>query len=382
MFLKNEGLGLGFFYVVCGLPGSFKSTLGLEIGRWHAGLNGLVAIAETEGKANSEMQVAICDWKHNQLQTTVCQSLEDWQTVAINYFSIIKKKMKSAGGGGQTWPFMMMVDSLSGRLSRKVAENIKTTGYGVKRFADEAKFNSDFIKCVGAEMIGWPFTFIAINHLKTGTDPVTGLPVTNIPGGEMMKFANVLTIAMGVSRGVEQFADYKAALISLRLEKNSYGPGGGQMQVRYRTWYEDDENGNPKLKGKFEWHEASILMLHSGFGLRKREAEYIKPRVDEVFDIHEKSGGSAGKLFWSNRLGVPSSDAMKARDLGEMLETRPDILADLYKALEIPRRPFFQPGVDYQEQIDAYTELHETAPLPSIPPVMMADDDSFADEGE
>jgi hypothetical protein len=380
MLFKNEGMPLGFFYVIVGVPASYKSTFGLEVGRWHALCNGLVAVAETEGKGNPDLPPAIYDWHPNQLQSTVCQSLEDWQTVASHYIGTVQKLMSKSDGPGASFPFMMMVDSLSGRLSRKVAETIMKEGHAKKRFADEAKFNTDWIKAYGGVMVGWPFTFMAVNHLKTGSDPVTGLPVFNIPGGEQLKFANVMTISMGLSRGIEQFKDYKAALVSLRMEKNSYGPGGGQIQVRYRTWYEDDGNGQPKLKSRFEWHEASILMLFNGFGLRKKEADFIVPRTHEICDVHEKSGGSGGKLFWSNRLGVPSSDAMKARDLGLLLETKPDVLGDLYRVLEINRRPFFQPGIDYRTQIDNYTNASEQQPLPPRPPIDLRDDDETFEE--
>jgi len=87
--------------------------------------------------------------------------------------------------------------------------------------------------------------------------------------------------------------------------------------------------------------------------MRKALADSLLPQIKEVCDLHEKDGGSRGKLYWSTSLGVPSSDAMPAHDLGLMLEDRKDILDALYPVLGIKTRKFFEPGVDYMNQLEA-----------------------------
>jgi hypothetical protein len=99
------------------------------------------------------------------------------------------------------------------------------------------------------------------------------------------------------------------------------------------------------------------MLLCKCAGQTKTVAGMLHPRLKEVCDVHEKKGGSKGTLYWSNRLGVTSSDAMPAHDLGMLLEQSPNVLAELYPVLGIQRRPFFKPGVDYLGQLDDYEHV-------------------------
>ncbi len=99
------------------------------------------------------------------------------------------------------------------------------------------------------------------------------------------------------------------------------------------------------------------MLLAKGDGMTKARQDMLVPQLKEACDIHEKSGGNKGKLWWSKRLGVPKSDAMTAHNLGVLLEQQPKVLADLYPILNIERRPFFRPGVEFLQQIDEFAHV-------------------------
>jgi hypothetical protein len=196
-------------------------------------------------------------------------------------------------------------------------------------------------------------TFIGVNHLKLAMDE-RGNPDYNIPGGWSLKFQCAAIFNLERMGQIKEFANYKAATISMQTIKNSYGPDRIRIQVRFKTWYNEDAPGVHRLHSRFEWWEAGILFLSDGLGLSDAKKKLLQPKLKEACDIREKSGGSAGKLYYSNRLGVSASDAMSAHELGVLLETRPEVLADIYTVTGIQRRPFFRPGVDYMSQLEEH----------------------------
>jgi hypothetical protein len=137
--------------------------------------------------------------------------------------------------------------------------------------------------------------------------------------------------------------------INMTTYKNTYGRDRISLTVPLTFWNVTDENGLQRLFARWEWWTASTLLL-TGYGMSQARQAAFLPKIAPVIDMHEKSGGSQGKLYWSNRLGVPSSDALPPHDFGMLLETRVDVLAELYDVLGIAHRPFFKPGVDYMGQ--------------------------------
>jgi hypothetical protein len=124
--------------------------------------------------------------------------------------------------------------------------------------------------------------------------------------------------------------------------------------VRFKTWYNEDAPGVSRLHSRFEWWEAGILLLEDGVGLSTTKKASLLPKLKEVCHVQTKSGGAAGKLYYCKRLDVSASDAMSAHELGVLLETRPEVLGDIYAVLGIQRRPFFRPGVEFMTQLEEH----------------------------
>lgn len=217
-------------------------------------------------------------------------------------------------------------------------------------FPVEAKQMADFMRAHPQNLLGWPLTFVGVNHLKMATDAQTGQVDLNIPGGWALKFQCAAIVQMERMGKVKEYSNYKAANVRFNTIKNSYGVDNIRAMVRFKTWYQEDAPGVQRLHSRFEWWEAGILFLATGAGLTQANQKIMVPKMREVCDIREKSGGSAGKLYWSKRLGVSANDAMPAHDLGVLLERRPDVLTDIYAVLNITQQPYFKPGVDFLAQ--------------------------------
>jgi len=354
--LQNEGLPLSCIYQVVGPQASYKSTFAMEILRWHRLCGGFGLLNEAETKPTPELRDSLLNYDAGAVRLESCLTFEDWQKKTIMYTKELQKKMDAANGPGRIYPWCVVVDSLTGKASEHTLKNIEKKGHADLHFPVEARQMADFMRAYPQKLLGWPFTFVGVNHLKVQRNPDGSVDMA-IPGGWALKFQCAAIIEMEKIGSIKEFATYKAATIRMSMIKNSYGPEDARMQVRFKTWLQEDAPEVFRLHSRFEWWEASILFLATGAGLSKIKAERLVPRMKEACDIHEKAGGSAGKLYWSKALGVTSADAMPAHDLGVRLEQCPEVLSDLYDICGISRRQFFKPGIDYMRQHDEYAHI-------------------------
>jgi hypothetical protein len=359
--LRNTGLPMSCIYQVVGPQGCYKSTFAMEILRWHRLCGGFGQLCEAETKAADEMRPAVLNWDMKAVSVEDCATFEDWQRKTLLTTAQFQKACEKAGGPGRTIPFCNVVDSLTGKASEQTLKKIDEHGHATMHFASEARQMADFMRAYPQKLLGWPITFVGVNHMKIAKDAITGVIDYNIPGGWSLKFQCAGIIEMDRIGKIQEYANYKAALVKFNTIKNSYGEDSVRINVRFKTWHQEDAPGVWRLHSRFEWWEAGIQFLATGQGLTQAKAKVLVPKMREVCDIHEKSGGSAGKLYWSNRLGVASSDAMPAHDLGMRLEQRPDVLTDLYNLLDITQQPYFKPGVDYLQQQEGYEHVLEQA---------------------
>jgi len=361
ILFQNEGLPLSRVYQVVGPAGSYKSTFGAEICRWHRICGGGGFLKEAETKPASDLRNSVVNWDVKAIRMEDADTIEEWQAKVMKGTQFLQKRLEQKDMPGRTIPFCMMVDSLTGKPSARTKKDIMETGHAKPHFAIEAQLISDWLKAYPGVIRDWPFTFVGINHLKVHRDSLTGEVDYQMPGGQALRFHCAAIIELNRLGKIKEFSNYKAATISMRSIKNSYGADDARISVRFKTWMQEDAEGVHRLHSRFEWWEASILYLADGYGQTKTKAAQVLPAVKEVCDFHSKAGGSLGKLYWSKRLGVESSDAMPAHDLGVELERHPDVLAELYPVLGIQRRPFFQPGVDFQGQLEDYAYVTQQA---------------------
>jgi len=356
--LQNEGLPLSCCYQAVGEQASYKSTFAAEVMRWHAICGGKGILLEAETKPTADLRNSVLNWDIDAIHVEDCEMQEHWQDKCTDLTNQIQKLAEQSAGPGRTQPYCIVVDSLTGKASKKTIENIDEVGHAAMHFPVEAKNIADYMRAYPQKLLGWPWTFLGVNHCKPSLDE-RGNIVYNIPGGYALKFQCAAIFELARLGQIKEYSNYKAATISLNTLKNSYGPDRIRIQVRFKTWLVEEEQGINRLHSRFEWWEAGILLLAEGAGLSKARAASLLPKLKEVCDVKTKAGGSTGKLYHSNRLEVSAASAMSAHELGVLLETKPEVLADIYQVLGIQRRPFFRPGVDFMSQLEE--NAHVTA---------------------
>lgn len=354
--LQNEGLPLSCIYQAVGPQASYKSTFVAEVIRWHRLCGGKGILLEAETKPTPELRNSVLNWDEKACLVEDCELQEHWQDKTTFYTKEIQKLAAQNGGPGRTRPYCIAVDSLTGKASAQTIKKIDEEGHAGLHYPVEAKNIADYMRAYPQKLLGWPITFIGVNHMKIAKDDKGNIDY-NIPGGWALKFQCAAIFEMERMGKIQEYANYKAATIRMGTIKNSYGPDRIRINVRFKTWYQEDAPGTFRLHSRFEWWEAGILFLAEGKGLSEAQGKVLLPRLKDVCDVKEKSGGSMGKLYYSNRLGITAGDAMSAHDLGVLLETRPDVLADIYGVLGVQRRPFFRPGVDYMSQLEEHAHV-------------------------
>jgi hypothetical protein len=368
--LQNEGLLLYRVYHLLGRWGSYKSTMYGESVRWHYEAGGFGYRLETEDKEADQLTKAVLGHASGALGGETCRDVEHWQDQMTE---VIKSLIKNyEDGEAEPMPVSLGVDSIGGAISGKALDNILKEGHAKKRFADEAKMNSDYLRAYKAMVGGWPFTLWLVNHLKQQTNSVTGMAERASGGGDLIKFQTSQEIEMTKLGDTEERRDDTRAKVLLRVYKNSYGIEGRRIQADFLTWSQEEENGASRLYAKFDWYGASIKLLRCE-GMSTKQITVFKPQIDEIIDIHEKNAGNLGKLYWSTTLGVPSGEAMRADDLGRILETKIEVLEALYAALRIARRPFLPSAVKMLAATGRYPWVEEHAAAAQVAVAKMAD---------
>lgn len=354
--LQSTGLPLSRCYQLVGEQKSYKSTFAVEMGRWHFVCGGRGVLHEAETKPTPDLRNSVLHWQEHLLRVEDCRSLDDWMKKVMWFNTAVKKKCSLKGGPGRTMPFIQIVDSLLGKACEETIKKVREQGSPSRSFAMEANFIKTYMQVYPQELLGWPFTFVGINHLKMRHDE-NGLPHKHVPGGYALRFQAAAHLELRKISPLREMANYNRVMISIATFDSSYGADGKRIEVPLHFWRQEDSEGVWRLYSRWEWWEASILLLFYGYGISARIRDTVLKQVKEVCDLHEKSGGNRGKLFWSNRLGVPSAEALPPHDLGLVLEQRPDVLNDLYPLLGITERRMFQPGVDFMAQQGEYAHV-------------------------
>jgi RecA/RadA recombinase len=393
--IQNEGWPLSSLYQIVGPEGSFKSTFAIEVGRWHALCGGKIILCEAESKPTPDLRNAILNHDEGAIRVEDCASIEDWQRKIIWYSKELKKKMEAANGPGRTIPICFIVDSLTGKAAERTIDKIMKEGHASPHFAIEAGSIADWMRTYPQQMLEWPFNLLGVNHLKANLNPMTGFVDRNIPGGWSLKFQETMELELKQMGSVREMDGYNEAVLLIQTYKNSHGKKNVTIQVNLRLWQQEDAPGVFRLHGRFEWWESAIYLLLDGLRMKDDVKARLLPRIKEVVDLHRKNCGNKGNMFWSDTLGVPSSDPIPAHDLGVKLEQRSDILAKLYPILNIHSRPFFKPGVDFLSQLEDYKHLIDQMEAsqklliqkeelkmrpPPQPPLVVSNDEELADE--
>ena len=356
--LQNEGWPLSGFYQVVGPEGCYKSTLAMEILRWHRMIGGVCLLLEAETKPTPMLRNAVLNYDLPAVHIEDCRTLNEWVDKWKAQTKDFQERCIKADVARMI-PYCSVTDSVTGKAARQTKEKFMKEGVSLQ-FPIEANLLNQFMMVAPDMLLEWPFTWIGVNHLKLKYDEM-GNPDYNIPGGWALKFQMTATIALGVYGGIKEFAHHKEAMIEMKTLKNSHGPKMIRANVKFKTWRQNDD-GVDRLHARFEWWEGAINLLKFGAGMNKATSARLLPKIKEVCDIQQKSGSKPAR-YHCKQLDVAPSDAMLAHDLGWRLEQCPEVLAAIYPILGIQRHPYWQPGVDYLSQIDGYKHVARQAQL-------------------
>jgi hypothetical protein len=356
--LQNEGWPLGGFYQIVGPEGCYKSTLAMEILRWHRMIGGVGLLLEAETKPTPMLRNAILNYDLAAVHVENCRTLNEWTDKWKEQTRDFQERCIKADMARMI-PYCSVTDSIMCKASQQTKEKVMKEGLNLA-FPIEANLLKTFMQVAPDLLLEWPFTWIGINHLKLKYDDM-GRPDYNIPGGWSLKFQMTSTITLDVFGGIKEFANHKEAMVEMKTLKNSHGPNKIRANVKFKTWRQMDE-GVDRLHARFEWWEGAVNLLKYGAGMAKATSARLLPKIKEVCNIQEKSG-SKPKRYHCKELGVSPSEAMVAHDLGWRLEQCPNVLADLYTVLGIQRHPFWQPGVDFLAQQEMYKHVADQAQL-------------------
>lgn len=328
---------------ITGIQESCKTAFLYEKYRWIRCNGGKTYHIENESKDSDALRMSMMNYDYNAVDLFISESLEEWQSY-LTYLSdpkSIKAALmgtKDKPGPGKTIPIGLGVDSLTAKASREVQDKMAESGFADRVHPVDALKISSYLKYFPQRIVGWPFWFGCINHLKPQKNAMGAIDY-HTPGGYSVKFQE--TFEVRLQRIADIDSGDNGVLIKFVTQKNSLGPGRKTIQAAFR-WFFDPETG--KQKSYWDWNAATIELLDKGL-----KTGALRSACHDVVDIRTKSAG--GKRVWSKTLGIPESDAVPYSHAGAILETRADLMADLHRILGVREYSIFKPGVDYTQQL-------------------------------
>jgi hypothetical protein len=334
-----------------GTQESCKSAYLYEKYRWircHGGKNYHI---ENESKDSDALRMSMMNYDYNAVDLFISESLEEWQQYATYLTSekTIKAALigtKARPGPGKTIPIGLGVDSLTAKASREIQEKMADTGYADRVHPIDALKISSYLKYFPQRLVGWPFWFGCINHLKPQKTGIGAIDYHS-PGGYSVKFQETFETRM--ARVADIDSGDNGVLIKFVTQKNSLGPGRKTIQAAFR-WFFEPETG--RQRSYWDWNAATIELLDKGL-----KTGALRSACHDIVDLRTKSAG--GKKVWSKALDIPESDAVPYSVAGQMLEQREDLIKALHKVLGVREYSIFKAGIDYSQQLKEATIVVE-----------------------
>lgn len=326
-----------------GTQESCKSAFLYEKYRWIRCNGGKNYHIENESKDSDSLRMSMMNYDYNAVDLFISESLEDWQdylTYLTSEHSIKKVLIgtKEAPGPGKTFPIGLGVDSLTAKASKEIQDKMAELGHADRVHPIDALKISSYLKYMPQRLVGWPFWFGCINHLKPQKTSMGAIDYHS-PGGYSVKFQE--TFETRLSRIADVDSGDNGVLIKFVTQKNSLGPGRKTITAAFR-WYFDPATG--KQRSYWDWHAATIDLLDKGL-----KTGALRTACHDVVDIRTKISG--GKKVWSKALGIAESEPVPYSVAGEMLERQPDMIKALHRILGVREYSIFKPGVDYSQQL-------------------------------
>jgi len=352
VLFQNEGLILGKIVHIVGKEATFKSTLALEITRWHLEYNGYGITLHTESRLNDTVIDGVLGTYKDRHTAIICDTLEEWQAILMD-------ASKKLGESQQLACFT--VDSVMGVSSEKTISEVTKEGFASAKFAHEANLIASYLRVFNAKLYDRPHTVCIINHRKFRPNMNSyGPPEKASLGGNEIKFCASYEIETTASESAKQVLGPVTVYdMGLKLDKNTFGQEGVQIRVPVRFI-----NASDGTQVIFDWHAATTYMLSKANVVRPAPSSTILKRLGEIITVSVRRGGPKGDLFYSEQLGIQPINAVSATEFGMALEERSDILQAIYELFGIFRRYIYNPELSYSENVDKAVEFYKTVKQP------------------
>jgi len=350
--LQNEGFFLGKIVHLVGEEASFKSTFALELARWHLNALGYGIIFETETRPVHDIQKAILK-DEDRYWCFSCTSLDQWQLGIL-------QAIKTFNESSEHYPLCIVVDSLLGCNAEDTIKRHEEEGALSARFSTESRAIADFLRSNVNKLLGTLITLCFVNHKKVrqaaGAYWAAPPVVTSLGGSEPRFYASYEFLLSRASESRTSINSLYNHEVSFRVQKNTFGIQDFELRCPIKFITKD----GCLVDVEFDWHTATINLLTTDRAVRPPFSAAVKKRIREICDIQARSAGSKGTYYYCDQLGVPSSEAMPAHELGLLIEQNPEILSELYSVLNIRRRYMYNPQISLEENRKASVEFEKT----------------------
>jgi len=345
---QNTVWPLGLVVQLVGPPGCCKSAFGFEVVRWFREASGSGTLFEHESKYSPDWALSILGWDQPDAMGHVpCDSIDTWQELLQWSLNFMKEQMlgdKKNKGPGRIFPYLALIDSLTGKSTRETQDKITKEGHAGRGHPIEAMSITSFLKKLPQDIVDWPFSVLAINHLKRGTDN-QGKPVRGRPGGKHVEFQESFELELTrAQRWQIDLVDRGGMHLMMKCYKNAYGEGHRQIPVDIIWWEEEMMDPETQQQGwkqrtVWDWHGSTINLLLSFEGTKAKA-------LREILDLNKVKEGTATKI-WSKALGISKKKPAEYYEAGASIMEHPEVLSGLRQLFGIKVRRVFQSGEDF-----------------------------------
>lgn len=336
--LGYDGYPLSVLTQIVGKKSSFKTSLSIEIAKWHVEQNGGVFYIDTEGGSSALVQSILGD----NVVCFSCSTLDKWMAT-VNY--IFKKISEDFDEKNTHCPICIIVDSVTAVSSTSTIQKMDEEGILNLSYPTDTKQISQFFKKKSEMLNRYPFSFIGINHIKE-TISLTGGQEEYVPGGRQLQYVcNVQLRTTKVKKPELTSKDTVVSAVKIETDFNRLANEGRAILVPVIFKYLEER----EVICHFDWYAATTKLLSRAEPYKRDVGDKWLKRIKQVIDVQERASGSKGILYYCKDLGITESSALDATEFGKLIESNQAIKEELRRALMIRRAVFYSQDKPYNE---------------------------------
>lgn len=313
-----DGFPLQILTQIVGKKASYKTSLALEIAKWHIDRNGYCLYIDTEGGSSAHIE------ETDRVLPVSAVSIDEWITVVKTFYE------KTVGLKS---PTCVIIDSIAAVTSSQILKKFEEEGVVSANYPIEAKSLSAFFRLKSALMKDSPVSFIAINHIKETINPY-GITEEYNPGGKLLQYVTNLQLkTKKLAQPIIKDGNFYSE-VEIRVEFNRLGNEGRSIVVPISFKYDKEERS---YSITWDWFAATTKLMLPPTNQRDQNARKLYKAISDIIKVNEKAGGPKGTLYYCNELGIDSSSAVSATELGKIIESDKQVLDKLSEALYIKK---------------------------------------------